>query len=167
MSKKIPFDTELVIFDMFDTLVRFDESRNKLIAVTGVHELLKLLKDKKIAVSSDGEKNHIQDVLKDIFGEYYFNPEIIYGTEHLIRCRHITAYKPFSPFQGAKDSVLIKDLGRICRKHSVHPKNAVMIGDDHNGVDSRSAHHFGIEFIQVPTYQDDHNFSFMQLSKKF
>ena len=121
----ILLDAELVIFDMYGTLVYFDPSKDDHVPRLGAIEILGYLKERKKAISSDsGRENIVKRV--DKFFPNCFNR--IYG-------------------EGAGQ---YKNLGQICKDLDTPPEKAVMIGDNLGDWDRGSAEHFGIPFILIP-----------------
>ncbi len=127
MHKKIS-RAELIIFDLFGTILVCYGTDH--IIRPGTPEVLEKLKNKTLVVATD------EPVIsaKKVLGEYARRFARIYGKEHLIE----------------ENRQRYKNLGQICVDFSVGSNQAVMISDDLNGSDSRSAEKYGVPFILVP-----------------
>ena len=152
-TEKIPSNTELVIFDFYDTIIRtLYHNQNKL--RNGIEELVERLKQEEIhmVISSDGEEYEIEhDFGYAINEEFQKNFTKIYGRKHLL--------------YDHEERRLFKNLIQICNEQNTNPAKAIFIGDDFNGNDSFSAEHCNINYIIVPTHYDNPDFSFIDLVK--
>ena len=151
MLTKIPKDKQLIIFDFYDTIM-YSVYHNNNFLRTGIRDLVNKLNDegKLLVISSDAD---VSDIVRD-FGyaaklDFLDNFRKIYGNE-TVRVDMVEA-----------GSRIYKDLGLICSEQNVPFSQAIMIGDNHQGIDEYSANRFGIDHIIVPTENKD--FSFVSL----
>ena len=130
--QKIPQDAELVIFDYFNTLL-ICPNGNPMLRDKAFSLVVRLrLERKKSAISSTS-------LLKGILncpGFLQILPFIsgVYGEEHTFE------------EEGRK----YKDLGLVCKELKAEPKSSVLIGDNYNDIDRRSAERFKVPLIIVP-----------------
>ena len=144
-DKKIPPRSRLIIFDCYDTLVEYSKEHNSHVLRRGIPFLLWELRQRKLAISSDGDEEEIQRIL----GRYSNIFEGVYGASHMI-CSWPEDFK---------------NLGMICEDLGVAPKDTTMIGDNLGGVDEQSSQRYNIgSFIEVP--REDSRFDFMTLFEK-
>ena len=123
---------KLIIFDVYGTLIPAD-SENKVVRA-GLRELLDFYKARLKVTCSDAPLEDFLPELKTTgIYEHFYNH---YGEGNLI-------YNPGR----------LKNLGRICEDTSIPVSQAVFIGDNHSGMDERSAKHFKIQFIKVPQFR--------------
>jgi len=123
---------KLIIFDVYGTLLRADEGDN--IARPGLREFLDFYKKQLKVTCSDSPLDILITDLKNagIYSEFLDN----YGEGNLIY-----------------ENGIMKNLGRICEDAYVRASEAVFLGDNHSGLDERSAKHFKIKFVKVPQFR--------------
>ena len=114
----------------------------------GIKQLLEALRHsgKTLTVCSDAGEDKIVERLGDLVG--YFAG--IYGHDNLVY----------------KDGTQYKNLGRICREAGIRKERAVFVGDNHKGLDQRSAEKYGIKYIMVPDALKDKEYDFSQLIER-
>lgn len=149
--ESISQETELVIFDFYNTLVSLD-SENAVRLRKGAFELLARLKlkRKKTAIFSSSD---IQEILD--FPDFLKIKEhlhAVYGKENIIE----------------EDNIRYKNLEKICKDLEIEPQKAVFIGDNYNNLDKRSAEKFNINFIKIPDVinEPDYNIGLLLADKK-
>ena len=141
---RISADTELVILDMYDTLVRYD-TLQFWVPRRGRARFLSGLQDKIVVVSSDEFEERLELDLEDCRDQL----SGVYGHKHMVLDDKL----------GLKH----KDVGRILKDAGVGPEKAVFIGDNMQGVDEYSAKKFEVPFILVPRHYDKPKWSLASL----
>jgi len=146
----IPVNTELAIFDLFDTLIIEPIERSDIWEVRiGFKEVIDHLLsiNSKAAICSDISIERVKEKLG--WGLPYI--------QETMMDRFIGIYDEDN--QISIDGSLYKNLGAICEAESVNPSKALMCGDDHLGKDSRSSRKYNVPFLLVPNGRDDPSFS--------
>ena len=142
-SKTIDDSIRLIILDCYDTLFIRDK-REQWVLRKGVKEFLDYYKNKKLAISSDSEKQPITDLVKKYYLEDYFKGNI-YGEEIY------------------DEDTEIKHLDQVLYYTQEKAEHTLFIGDDFHNRDSASAKTYGIKFIKVPNGKEDETFDFRNL----
>ena len=144
-------DIELLVIDFCDTLVYFPTCDNLGFKPRqGVMDFLEYYRKKgvPIAISSDEQRAGIDNVITGLGIRGYI--AAIYGTEHLIPNDEL---------------VMLKDISRICIDFSTPPERTLVIGDN-PGIDGESAKKAGANYIHVPIYFLDKEFTFDRLLRQ-
>ena len=150
MLTRIPHDKRLIIFDFYDTII-YSSYHNVNNLRTGIRELANQLEDggKTLVISSDAD---ISDVMRDLgyaSSDFLSKFSKIYGIETVRFDRDDCAFRKY------------KDLGSICSEQGMLIPNAILIGDNYQGIDEYSAQRFGMDHIIVP--RENKDFSFVSL----
>ncbi len=136
---KIPDDIELIIFDLYGTLIKADKRDG--ILRDGFYELVEHYKQKRLILFSDAEKEDILDDLRLCKLE---------STITAVYCGKDLSYERLAD----KRKFMLKNLKKPCEDFSVDKSKAVFIGDNQFNRDLLSARHYDVAFIQVPQFRE-------------
>ena len=141
---------ELIILDMYGTLVRADVIDG--VARDGLADFLNFYKEKKLAVFSDGEEDRLLDNLEAIGFSNNFNA--VYGSRSCVSELFYTMQNPeFRREMLEFGRGNTKYLTKACENFSISPEKTIFIGDNFSGKDEMSAELNSIRFIKVPQFR--------------
>jgi len=142
--------TELIIVDLYGTIIKADERDG--IVRDGFLEFLDFYKDKKKVIFSDGDAEKVEEDLRRLRLTEKFDG--VYDSRDCVdEIVYAMVNEKFKKLLLSRGGGNIKNLEKACRDFSVPNSEAVFIGDNFNGRDSKSAEIHAVRFIKVPQYR--------------
>ena len=144
---------QLIIFDVYGTLLKSDASEDDFVVRAGFQELISAYPHaKKVAFSDANTRRVTRDLIQaGIYGAF----SNVYDEHHCIR---EVAYSITDPrfrklvmdMRGGE----IKDLTTVCEREGVAKKDTVFIGDNFHGHERKAAQIHEVRYVQVPQFRN-------------
>ncbi len=143
--------SKLIIFDLYGTILKSDKHDG--IVRPGLYEIMDHYGESSKAIFTDGVAETVEFSLEcaGLAGKF----DKVYCWDHCVsEHAYSTKVEKFKKYllQGGTGNV--KNLSLACSDFSVSELDAVFIGDDYLGRDSKSAKLNGVRFIKVPQFRD-------------
>lgn len=144
-------DPELLIFDVYGTLLKADDKRNNV--REGFVDFVNYYNNSTIVAFSDAPEQIVCDDLSSAniityFDLVFSDRDCVFKSDTHMNHERI---KSLNLFPGNYE---LKNLESACDQFKVEKANTVFFGDNLKGKDKDSALYYDIKFVQVPQFRD-------------